>query len=350
MTAPPLDTVIEHIYDAALEPGRWPEVARLLQHTFDTPVAGVNAGLFVQNIWTQESPEFDRAPMLGFESSFVDAYTAYYATVNPWANAGLFRPGLTITESSLDEHLDQPGAYTETEFYNDWVRLQGLRYSMGSVLKTCGPEAVTFTTFRPSAGPYTRREVRAYERLQPHLARSVEISARLEHWNLQARAWSEFIERFPIALFLLDDHGRLLHANHRGERLLAHGDPLVTVNGHYLGACGRRQDARVQRAIRSALHYREGTTAEDPNSVALGSQGTCLTAVPLSRADPLFSDATPAVAVFVSEPTQPAPLDPRLIRTRYGLTPAELRIPVNVTADSAVRDRCAARCELGRVH
>ncbi len=27
-----------------------------------------------------------------------------------------------------------------------------------------------------------------------------------------------------------------------------------------------------------------------------------------------------------------------------------MRIPVNVTADSAVRDRCAARCVLGRVH
>jgi hypothetical protein len=102
--------------------------------------------------------------MQGVEPAFERSYIERYAALNPWMHAGLIRTDTTIVETSYDCHLGRPGAYFETEFFNDWVQPQGLRHSMGGAVRTLGPDSVVFTVFRPGeAGPFQDRELRLYE-------------------------------------------------------------------------------------------------------------------------------------------------------------------------------------------
>lgn len=315
-----LHALIDKAYEAALDPEQWVEFSKLLQAAFASPMAG----LFVQNKW---SGEFRRATLLGMPPAYEASYNEHYAAINPWFQAGLIRADLTIVETSLDEHLNRPGAYYETEFYNDWVKPMGLKHSMGGAVKTHGSDMVTFTVFRPAeTGPFQQRELRLYETLRPHLARAVDISGRLEDLQWQIHAHARLQDRLPIGLVLLDASGTIIEANARAEAYLAEGGPLY-VREQALASKAPRDNDRLQKLIRDALGVLTGDIPAEPALVAIpradGKPTLSITAIPLPRDRPLFAERTAAAAVFLSSSEDRASLRRDRLEARYGLTRAE---------------------------
>jgi|GEM_PF-1015708 len=318
-----LHTVIERIYDAALDPEGWEDVAELLKDVFSSPVSG----LFIQNRWTQE---LRHAHLLGIESRYLESYASHYCRTNPWGLAGLLDPGVARTDASIDAHYRHLRAFTETEFYNDWAEPQGLRYVMGGAVKAFGPDNVNFTFARDARrGPYQAEELQSFDLLKGHLGRAVEISARLEHLDLQVRAQSELLEQLPVAVILLDDQQRIVSANARAEGLLAAGDTLIGAEGGVSGRT-RRDDEALRQAVQGALRFRRGETTSQPYSCSMtgpdGQARLSVVAVPLSQDRPLLNEASAAVAMFVTQPEASLPVDPGRVQASYGLTPTEARI------------------------
>jgi len=323
MHPPTLHTLIESIYDAALDPDQWYEVTRLLRQTFNSPAAG----LFIQNRWTQD---FQQAPMLGIETKYLNSYAAYYSRTNPWAQAGLFRPDLTITESTVDRHYNRPGAYHESEFYNDWVKPQGFYYSMGGTVRTFGPETVNFTFFRPyDAGPYSRRELHLFETVKPHIGRAVEIGGRLESLNAQLQSHWHLLDQLPMGIALLDEESRLVHANGKAEKYLSEGTLLKAKNG-FLESPRKEANASLQKAIRAASAFLRGEATSHPFSLTLAppddSQRLAVTAVPIPGESSPLGGTRPAIYVFLCRPEQNQSLDHQGLQSHFDLTPAEARL------------------------
>jgi DNA-binding CsgD family transcriptional regulator/PAS domain-containing protein len=323
MDTPNLHTLIERIYDAALDAERWTDVARLFQERFDSP----GAGLFLQDCRTQA---FQPICLLGFKDQDLADYREYYARTNAWALAGLQRPGLTITDASVDRARNEPGAFAESKFCNDWMRPQGYRYGMGGTVKAEGTNYFHYTIMRePGDRPYGRPEIRMFDVLKPHLGRAVETGRRLRTLETQLAAQTNLIEQLPMGTLLVDGAGGVLHANRRARALLEPGDPLTLKDG-YLVARGQGPEGRLQQTLSGALAFRTGQVS--PTSYAFSAcraDGTgCLsaTAVPLSEERSLFNEPTAALAVFLSRPEEPAPIDRDGLQNQYGLSRTEARL------------------------
>ncbi len=315
-----IHALIDKVYEAALDPEQWSEFSQLLQEAFASPMAG----LFVQNKW---SGDFRRATLIGIPSESERSYNDHYASVNPWFLAGLIRPDLTIVETSLDEHLNRPGAYYETEFYNDRVAPMGFKHSMGGAVKTIGSDAVTFTVFRGAeAGPFRPSELRLYEALRPHIGRAVDIGGRLEDLEWQARAHEQLQDRLPLGVILLDDEARILEVNAWAEQSLAAQDPLC-VRGNRLAATSPRENEDLGTLINGVLGLRDGRALPEPGVAVLtrrdGVAALSIAAVPLSGERPVFAERAASAILFLSSSEQPAPLRRDRLESCYGLTRAE---------------------------
>ena len=312
---PDLHSLIDKVYEAALDSEQWDEFARLLQRAFAAEIAG----LFVQDKWRGQ---FRRAALLGMPTAFAATY------------------------SSADEHLDQPGACNETEFYNDWVKDVGLMHVMGSSLRTHGPDAVTFTVMRsPARGPFQPHELQLYEALRPHIGRAIDISGRLEDLQWRVHAHSQLKERLPIGLILLDSLARIVDANARAEEWLAAGDPLQ-VRERTLAARAPRNHDRLQQILSDAIGFREAQGAPETCLLALhssdGSATVSITAVPLPRGQTLFAEDTACAAVFLSSPGQREPLRRDRLEAVYGLTRAEAWLTSQLVAKADLKEAARA--------
>lgn len=318
-----LDTLIQRIYDAALESERWEDVAHLFRDIFESP----GGGLFMQDCCTHD---FRPISMYGLPDRYLASYSEYYSQTNAWALAGLQRPGWTITDQSVDKIHNQSGAFAESEFHNDWLKPQGFRYGMGGTVRARGTEYFHYTILRPPDAPaYGDWEVEAFDILKPHLGRAVELGARVRGLEQRLSSHSDMLDRLPTGVLLLDHSGTVRHANRRAAGMMGEGSPLRLHEGRLVSETPGA-DGRLQKALSAALAFTRGKTSEEPCSAIVslpdGTYRMSVLPVPLSRARPLFADLSLVLAVFVSTPEEPAPLDPERLQVRYGLTRSEARL------------------------
>jgi hypothetical protein len=100
------------------------------------------------------------------------ASTEHYASVNPWMTRDPRRlvPGtFDAAAEALPEH-----DLLSSEWYQDFLRPQGYRDSLGVVASREDNEVVTLTTLRGAkSGPYGEREREVYRFVLPHLMRAL---------------------------------------------------------------------------------------------------------------------------------------------------------------------------------
>ncbi len=336
-----LDVLIQRIYDAAVDPDGWSEVAGLFRDVFESP----GGGLFVQDCCTQA---FRPVSMFGLPERDLAWYEEYYCETNAWALAGLQRPGWTITDQSVDRVYHQRGAFAESEFCNDWLKPLGYRYGMGGTVKAFGTEYFHYTILRPpGAHPFGFVEVEAFNILKSHLGRAVELSSRLRTLRKRLDGHSAVLDWLPIGVALLDDAARVHHANAKAGDLMEPGAPLRLRQGN-LRCHSRTADGRLQRILSDAQAFRDGGASAGAyaTTVALpdGTRPVSVVAVPLSRTKPLFSDPSLALAVFLGEPGDPLPLDCDRLQQAYGLTRSEARLVAQLARE---QDLIAAAHRVG---
>ena len=339
-----LDTLIQGIYDAALEPDRWAEVARLFGELFASP----GGGLFTQDCSTHS---FRPISMFGLPNAYLVSYSEYYSTTNAWMRAGLQRPGWTITDRSVDRALNRSGAFAESEFCNDWLKPQGYAYGMGGTVKAVGTEYFHYTILRPPDAPrYGEWEINAFEVLKHHLGRAVETNIRLEGLQQRIRSHSDLLDRVPVGVVLVGHDGQVRHANRSAAETTCKGS-LLRVQQNRLVSEWPHANARLQEALGNALAFCRGRAAHTAFAAALyppgGTHGLSVVAVPLSRAKPLFSDLSLALAVFINATGEPAPLDSERLQARLDLTASEARLMVELARGQQLK---AAARSAGLTH
>jgi DNA-binding CsgD family transcriptional regulator/PAS domain-containing protein len=329
-----LDQLIQGVYDAALEPERWDDVAALFRKLFDSP----GGGLFMQDARTQA---FRPICMFGLPDRYLASYAEYYAQTNAWALAGLQRPGWTITDESVDRAYNTPGAFAESEFCNDWLKPQGYSYGMGGTVKAIGTEYFHYTILRPPDAPrFGDTDVHNFDLLKPHLGRAIEVSTRLRGLEQQITSHSDIFDRLPIAALLLDDHGQVRHANRKAAEITQAGR-LVRIKQGQLVSEFSYANAPLQRVLNEALAFCRGGTSSGPFSTTVSARARpdrlSVVIVPLSRRKPLFSDLSLALAVFLHESTTPIPLDRNRLQRRYGLSRSEARLAAQLSCGQELK-------------
>jgi len=327
-----LSALIGEVYQAALEPARWPRVLAAAARF----VGGASATLF--------SKTAGRAPGLlvyehGIAPHFQRLYIDQYVKLDPAPTTPHYTPTGAATTRRFFAEIEQPIATSdlisragllETRFYREWARPQGVVDFVGAALDNSVAGAAMFGVFRHERDGPTNDETRRRMRLiVPHIRRALLVTREIETRAFQAGTLAVAFDGLTAGMIVVDAAADVLYANRAGQAILRDGDMLRVLGGRLAAA-----DPEADLTLRQAF-ARIAETA----SPALGRRGIAVPLIArggerhLAHVLPLTPSvqsrarvcADAAAALFVHKAALDTPASHALAKA-YRLTPTELRV------------------------
>ncbi len=329
--------LIGEVYDAALDPELWPMV---LRHAAEF-VGGSAAALYSKDSASKRGAVYFEDG--GIAPQYKRLYFEKYITLDPSTTAQYLakvgEPFGTADVMSYDE-------FRRSRFYREWVKPQQLVDCINVVLDKSATSIAIFGVFRHARQGVVDDESRRRMRLiVPHIRRAVLIGRVVDLQTAEAATFADTLDGIAAGMFLVDESGRIVHANAAGRALLAAGE--------ILRAAGDRLAAVNPEADQSLLDI---FTTAGSGDAAIGTKGI---AVPLSARDgeryvahvlPLTSGTrrragtayAAVAALFVHKAALTTPSPPEVIAKTYALTASELRVLLAIVNIGGVPDTAAA--------
>ena len=334
--------LINAIYEAAVDFGRWPDALRFISsvcasHTTVLTRQGASPG----ESWSL-APECDPA--------YYESYCSYYHGVNPlWQRAASAPSGTVLTDAMIIPKSE----LVRTEFYNDFLVPQRLGSMLSAVaLVEQGQQTVIATHRQDEFDP---GHIQLFQRLAPHLQRAVQLNTTLAGLEMRCEASAETLNRLQQGALLVDQSVGVVFANQEAERLLAAGDGLRVAKG-VVCANTAANTALLHALIAGCA--RHGAEAGAGGSLRL-SRGPdraplSLQVAPLRSEAPLFlMTERPVAILFVTDPDRKASSPIAWLQRRFGLTAAEAAFAGEIVAGAGIQaaaDRLQISRSTGRTH
>jgi DNA-binding CsgD family transcriptional regulator/PAS domain-containing protein len=309
------------IYDAALDPTRWPD---LLGKARDF-LGGSAAVLYAKELVRKNaSIYYDDG---GLDPHYRQLYLDEYVKYDPSTSAEVFA---TIEQPLATADLIPYDEFLQTRHYREWARPQGLVDHLRIALEKSATSTTFFGVFRDQRQGVADDEMRWRMRLiAPHVRRAVLIGSTMEHKAAEAAALADTLDGVSAGMFLIDACGRMVHANASGRTMLDQRSVLRAGSGR-VAAIEAEANQELNRVVALA----------GGGDTAVGIKGI---AVPLTARDgeryvahalPLTSgerrragaDYAAVAALFVRKAVQEGPAPYEAIARLYKLTPTELRV------------------------
>lgn len=208
-----LPGLLDLLYGAALDKNLWPIFLQALMKPFD----GANGILHFFDIATQNTPV---AYNFGIETSYLSSYQEYFSSRNPYPIQSFCQLPLLEVRPATDI-LGFEAAF-RTEFYNDWMRPQGISPDhLGCIIHNDGKE-MALLAIAPSAQNLDRKfktYSQKFEILAPHLKRAIALSKA----ELAASTHHSMPARFFCPAMLLSPDYVVRAANAAAEAILQSG-------------------------------------------------------------------------------------------------------------------------------
>lgn len=341
---PSLERLTDAIYDAALDPAGWPDVMRQMHVLFASsaetfylldPARGHMRPLHIDGIAPRWLASFDEA---------------YFAADNPWMGLSerLHQPGVVRTNERLIAYTRDRDVLYRSTYYNEWMRPQDLRYTIGNTLVREPGLIANVTLLRPPGMPtFDGAAVRTFEQVSRHMTRALKVGLRLEaHAGAQVQGL-DALAALPQPAFLTDAQGRLHYANRDGEALLREGRGLCARQGRLQAARSAQQPA-LDALLRQCAGGPAAGGATEPDCVLLQSRaaaGTALAvtvhAVPLPPARAVYRAGARAV-LLLAAPAAAAVVPPlHVLAALWEFTPAEARLAHRLAQGADLRHAAA---------
>jgi DNA-binding CsgD family transcriptional regulator/PAS domain-containing protein len=316
------EELTDAVYRAALEPAAWDDVMRLLKDRFPS-----EAQTFY--ILHLEPRRVQPVSLVGIAPRWLGSFDEhYFSRDNPWIRltGQLHRPGVVRTNERLDRLLRDPGVLYRSMYYNDWMRPQGFKYTIGNTLLSESGIVANITLLRaPDMKTFSRAEVHEFERLSRHMTRALQMGIRLERPEACPASLAT-LDAMPQAIVVLDAQRRILYANTLMESLLARKQGLVVRQGE-LRAIGEDDQQRFAACVADALSTgsRPGGNTAALN-MRLGEAGHLrLQVLPLTGSLGRALIARPTVLLLITEHGRLASASHAAICQLYGCTSSEAR-------------------------
>lgn len=332
------EEITESIYRAALEPGAWSDVMSMMKAGFRSQA---ETFYFLDFAPRKVRP----VHLCGIGDGWLARFDELYFTPdNPWCihSRELHRPGVVRTNERLDAHTRRSGTLYRSVYYNEWMRPQGLRYSIGNTLLAQDGTVANVTLLRaPEEGTFGPDEILAFERLTRHFERALDIAIRLESAALQGERSTRAFDELAHGVVILDPRGRLQYANRAAQARLARGDGLALRDG-VLSATLAREQPRLESLLRKVLPDAGPGLDSGPArlSLARGDRpGTLvLSAMRVASGQARYLASRAAILMTIADAAGPAADAFEPLRRLHGFTPAESRLACALAGGESLRD------------
>ena len=331
-----LSRLIGEIYDAALDPSRWYETLRSLAGF----VGGSGSTLYFTNtLRLTGASQYDWGIDPRFKQSYFDTYIKFDPTAAARFMFDVEQVYSTVDIVSYDEFL-------ETRFYKEWGKPQGMIDMIQATLdKTATSFSACGVILSEKEGPADGETYGRMRLVVPHIRRAALIGNAIDLRKSEAAQFADTLDGLSAGMFLVDETGRIVHANASGQAMLAQGSVLRSPEGRLT-----TNELNVERGLYDVFAAATG------GDEAVGTRGI---AVPLLARDgeryvahvlPLTSGSrrragaaySAVAAVFVHKAALDTPSPPEIIAKTFKLTPAELRVLLAIVNIGGVPEVAAA--------
>ncbi|MCP3728067.1 helix-turn-helix transcriptional regulator [Paraburkholderia sp. CNPSo 3272] len=317
-----LSKVITSIYDAAVEPERWPTALER--------VVGF-LGAMHAHLWEGDAKERLRSVgWAGTAPRFVQAYDEHYVRMDPFALARTWPSGTILTDPMM-----APRAVIErSEFFQDWARPQGMNTAVGTnVALDGGNVAVLVATRRQRDGNFDQEHLDLLAGLLPHFQRALRMNLHLCGMDLVQHTASAALDALSHAVLIVDTSCHVMFANRVAEEFLSSADGIGS------GPLGLfAMTTTLTNSLRSLVARATAVGKDPPTGSALALSRTSMKRPYQALISPLAVDAArargvsrkPAALILVVDPERVPDSAERRLRTLYNLTRIEARVACEI--------------------
>ena len=313
------DAFDDELQRAALEPGLWPDLLQRVSHH-----AGAFGAILIS--------EAHRIPVPPISPALGSLMGRYYG--EGWNTRDIRFGGIDTalrTGAVTDQDILSPDALRRSPYYQELLRPEGCCWFCGIHFDVAG--SPWFLTLQRTIGQghFTPDEVAQLKRLSRPLHAAANLSHALSF--AQVSGMVDAFEHLAKPALVLDERGLLLRCNPGGQRVL---DALADLRHREI----KFRDGDNQRAFDSAL-AQAGAQAQwsgrPRDRTVLNGAGRAIAVEATALGDwARYSFTQASFLVFLDEaPAAPGP--DASLRSRYGLTPTEIRVATALAEGLSVR-------------
>ncbi len=315
---------LDSLYEAAVVPELWPQVLRRFQEIARGAGAVLVAVTPNSNRWISSSQAFDEVVATHFERFPGNERTRRLLERR---HAGFLRDIDILSDAEM---ANEP-------VYRDFLLPQGLGIGVATSIASPSGEAFILHAERKiEEGPVEDRLIARFDRMRPHLARAMLLSARLEFERVRGAAQALNAIGLPAAV--LDRNGRALALNSRFEALM----PAVAVDRpSRLGFTDAAADGLLATALQAMGQVAGATVRSIPVARRDDQPPLILHLTPIrGAAHDVFSRAA-SILVVTPVVVKGVPTAD-VVQGLFDLTPAEARLAALIAAGHRPREAAVA--------
>ena len=327
------ERILESLYDAMLDDTRFPAVSVLIDEA---------CGLTGNSLLVGEGPKEDiRVFCIGTYrrgQSREDLDREYLDNYHPTDERV---PRFRRLPDSCLVHIDD--LYTAEELktsptYNEMLLRAGMQDSLN--VRLDGPDGshIAWSPNDPvDSDGWGSSRIAMITELLPHIRQFVRVRHALVRAEARATTVTALLDNSRIGVVQLDRRGRIMAVNDRAHRILRHRDGLSDRDG-MLRARAPADRVRLKRLVGDALPISGGVAVS--GSMLLRRSAVLPPFVvhvkPVGVPQPDYGAQHVAGLVLIVEPGRQQRVDPGLVATTLGLTPAETQVAVWLAARQRV--------------
>ncbi len=343
-----LSELIGLIYEGATDPSRWTtDILPALSSHMRSP----KSWLFT----TLHTPQtggylFNH----GTNHDQLELYINKYQQHDVYIHAGLEQRVFFEGNVVIGDELVPRQQFLESKIYKEWIaKDDDDGQMMGGIifgLDSTNSMPAVWVVRRGFNVPDYDQDDRAKMRLVlPHISRSLGVMQRLRSAELTVATTLAALDRLTHGLLLLDGSGAVAFANRAAQRMLEDGDGLrlrkLTRHAGLgdLVARGVAATRAISDAISSTLSLDAHATPHFSSCVTVPrTSGVASYALQFSALGDHneFGAGISAFAaiVFIADGAQEVYINPALLQSAYGLTPAETRVALTLLESSSAQE------------
>lgn len=316
--------IIGQIYGCVLQPGGWPDFLKSIS------TRGENAGssIVVHDRWGD-----GRARLFehGADQSHLRVYFEKLASMKLMPDGG---PHLrTLGDVTTMTMLCGEHEALEQDFYMRWVKPSGLRDMIGVMVLKSGKRLAWFSVARTEIQTrYGADDLAFMDWLSPHICRAFTMADIFDIQAVRIAQLEETMDALSTGVFLADSQG-ISYMNSAGKKLVDKGGMFKLKNNRLTTARSRSGDQladALDASLKGVAPSKIG--AHMVPIPAEEGHGLIASVLPLSwrDADNPLAALPGAAAILIQDAAQPPQIAGDAFARLYGLTPAELRVSLEI--------------------
>lgn len=324
-----MSDLVGDIYDAAMQPDRWPAVMSRLSGTLGAALV-MSALHRSQGMLLGVATGQDEALSQILRTRYNSPQTNPLVAAMPTLPVGVVTPRRSV-------HEDR--AYMKSDLYNEIFRPQGLAHRAIVCLHRSDNVVCPLGVLRPAdAGNLPAESVRVLRMVVPHLGRAVRLSLQMQEHRRALQRMTEALDRLALRILVVDESGSVAHFNRAAERMFRAQDGLWLRQGEIL--TWRHQDAlELRRAIAQAHAVPQGA----PETLAIQRRGAkppyAAIVAPLAGEAALeLTRRQRAVVVIIGDPDARPADRSRALRLLFRLSPRETQLAEALSRGKRLED------------